>query len=144
MISETDKQAMNDYLSRIPKEKQKYYQNIPITQGMKDISINKTVEAYKAAGDIYLERLRDTLSAIASYEELLSRYPDNKYRVEVHYKLWDLYTLKNQPDKAKPHKEYVLNNFPNSEYAMLLSDPEAYKRLQNQKSTEAENFYANA
>jgi tetratricopeptide (TPR) repeat protein len=144
VISETDKQVMSDYLSKIPKEKQKYYKDIPITPGMKDISNNKIIEAMKSAGDIYSERLRDTVSAIAMYEDLLSSYPDNKYRVEVNYKLWNLYTKTKKPGKAAPHKDYILNNYPNSEYALLLSDPDAYSKLQNQKTTEAENFYSNA
>jgi tetratricopeptide (TPR) repeat protein len=142
VISETDKQVLNDYLSRIPKEKQKYYQNIPITQGMLDISNNKIIEALKSAGDIYAERMRDTVNAILTFEDLLKRYPDNKYHVEAHYKLYNLYTAQKKPDKAQPHKDYILNNFPNSEYALLLNDPEAFSRLQNQKSNEAESFYA--
>jgi tetratricopeptide (TPR) repeat protein len=142
VISETDKQVLSEYLSKIPKDKQKYYQNIPITPGMKDISNEKIIEAFKSAGDIYSERLRDTIKAISIYETLLKRYPDNKYHVEVNYKLYNLYTTENMPDKAKPHKDYILKNYPNSEYALLLNDPEAYSILQNQKISEAENFYA--
>ena len=111
---------------------------------MKEISNEKVIEALKAAGDIYSERLRDTLKAISIYENLLNRYPDNKYHVEVHYKLYNLYTAENKPDKAKPYKDYILNNYPNSEYALLLSDPDAYSKLQNQNVSEAENFYSQA
>lgn len=144
VISETDKQVLSEYLNKLPKEKQKYYQNIPITANMKDISNEKIIEALKAAGDIYSERLRDTLKAITIYEDLLKRYPENKYNVEAHYKLYNLYTLENKPDKAALHKDYILKNYPNSEYALMINDPESYARMLNQKNSESERFYVRA
>ena len=37
--------GIDDYISKQPKEKQKYYQNIPITANMKDNSNEKIIEA---------------------------------------------------------------------------------------------------
>lgn len=123
-----------------PKDRNYYLQDIPFSEAQIITSKNKIIQAYYEAGFIYVEGLNDYENSIESFETLLARYPDNKFKVQTYYKLCQLYKdLENQP-KSDYYKNLILNGFPESDYAKLLVNPNYYKEIIS-KQSEVQRLY---
>ena len=140
-LSQQDLKAINDRIKNIPQEKQKYYKDIPFTDKQKEISRNRILTSLKTAGDIYLEELKDTIKAIETFESILKRFPSSKYDAEMHYNLYMLYYKKNKIDKADYHKKIINEKYPDSEYAMLIIDPEYFSKKLKMQNISAKIYY---
>jgi len=142
VLSETEKKQIDSFLKNIPKEKQKYYTDIPFTPAQMEASRKREIEALKRAGDIFLESLKDTAGAIQSYEKLLKKYPDSKYAAYLHYNLYLLYTKPADADKKSAHKEALQRDFPNSDFVILLENPDYFKEKLLARNTEIQQLYS--
>ena len=91
-------------------------------------------------GSIYKEELNNTKKAVATFEELNSRFPQNKYLLNTYYILYRTNLAdKNQP-RADYYKEKILSEFPDSEFALIIKNP-SYASEANSKQSEVEGFY---
>ena len=109
-----------------------YLQDIPFTEAQLIISDSLIEEAYYNLGFIYKDKLVDNPKAIESFETLLERFPMNKNRLQVYYQLYRLYTNDENFDKAEIYKNLIIEQYPESDYAKLLLDPDYYKELEAQ------------
>lgn len=92
-------------------------------------------------GLLYKQNLKAYDRAIESFTELERRNADNPFFPETYYQLYVLYGLTNNPAKAEEYKGIILGRYPQSEYALIISDPEYLKRKeQNEKG--ADVYYA--
>lgn len=120
--------------------REQYKKNLPSNDSLLAKSNGRIIKAYYMMGSIYKEELNNTKKTIASFEELNSRFPSNKYLLSTYYTLYRIYQdAKNQP-KADYYKEKILSEFPDSEFALLIKNPNIAEELNTQKS-EAEVFY---
>ncbi|MFM2136539.1 MAG: hypothetical protein RL021_1939, partial [Bacteroidota bacterium] len=62
--------------------------NVPMTVEALEKSTTKIVDAYYNAAMLYREQLSDVPSSIRMFEELLARYPGNKFEVQSYYQLY--------------------------------------------------------
>ncbi len=123
-----------------PKERDYYLQKIPLTKEQLTASDDKIIQALYNAGFIYAENLNDYGRSIETFESLLERYPDNKYKVPSNYELYQLYLkLENKP-KTDTYKNIILTKYPETDYARLLINPNYYKEL-SLKQSEASQLY---
>jgi len=123
-----------------PKKRDYYLKNIPLTTEQMDVSNQRIVDAYYNAGFIYIDGLKDYKNSIQSFETLISRFPKNDHETPSCYELYILYRdLDNQP-KSDYYRNLILNQFPETDYAKLLINPDYYKEIQKQKS-QAANLY---
>jgi hypothetical protein len=118
-----------------------YLNDIPFTEEQKIKSRLKIVDAYYALGGIYKEDIQDNPKAIETFEELLKKYPDNKYLLNVYYQLYRLNLAVNNINRADYYKNKILNEYPDSEYAKIIRNPDYQKALLASKK-EIERFYA--
>jgi len=119
-----------------------YLKNIPFKEEQKVNSKKKIIDAYYDLGNIYKEDLQDPLKAIETFEELLAKYPDNKYSLNLYYQLYRLYIGQNNDVRSNIYKEKILSKFPNSEYAKIIQNPE-YQKLLKASRNEIEDYYEN-
>ncbi|MBI3503191.1 MAG: tetratricopeptide repeat protein, partial [Bacteroidetes bacterium] len=118
----------------------KYYlKNIPFTDEQKANSKFKIVDAYYDLGGIYKEDLQDNQKAAETFEELLKKYPDNKYTLNLYYQLYRLYMALDDT-REEEYKNKILNEHPESEYAKIILNPDYQKALLASKN-EIEKFY---
>ena len=107
-----------------PKSRDSYLKELPVTvEAMKE-SNQKIIEAYFDAGVIYKEKLSDIPQSIITFETLNTRFPNSENRVMVMYFLYRLHHEKGNIDFAKDYKRILLNEFPQSDYAKLIKDPD--------------------
>jgi tetratricopeptide (TPR) repeat protein len=110
-----------------------YRKNIPRTEAQKDSAHRRIQYAFYDLGVIYKEKLSEIDLSIQSFEELLKRYPKGLFPLESYYQLYRLYTQKGNVDEANRYKNLILQQFPDSEYAKILSDPTYLDRMEAMK-----------
>ena len=125
--SNVEKKALTPY------DREYYLKDIPKTKEDFIISDSLMVEAYNKLGYIYKDRLNDTISAINIYEKFLKRFPENKYQLESWFALYKLYKEKDETAKAENYKNLILKNYPDSDYAKVIVDPDYFAKLAEKK-----------
>lgn len=116
-------------------------ENIPLTPAKMEASNRKIFTAYYALGTIYKDDLENLPKAIATFEKLVSRFPENENIAQVYYNLYLLYGETGNTAKAEAVKQEILSKYPTSAFAMVLSDPE-YLNKTNAKKNELNVYYA--
>lgn len=110
-----------------------YKKNIPRTEAQKDSANRRIQYAFYDLGVIYKEKLSEIDLSIQSFEELLKRYPKGLFPLESYYQLYRLHTIKGNTAEANRYKNLILQQFPDSEYAKILSDPTYLDRMEAMK-----------
>lgn len=126
-----------------PRDRQYYLQNIPRTPEQLTISDSLVIDAYHALAFLYLEALKDTALALETYLKFQERYPNNKYKLESWYGLYSIYKGKNNISEADHYGNLIVSNFPESNYAKVIQDPDYFIKL-SQQQNEAGTLYGKA
>jgi len=123
-----------------PKNREYYLKSIPLTPELLETSQNRIIDAYYNCGFIYIDGLKDYKHSIESFESLLERYPGNRHEIPSCYELYVLYKdLENQP-KSDYFRNLILTQYPETDYAKLLINPDYYKEILAKK-TQATKLY---
>ncbi len=113
-----------------------YLRQIPKTDAEKTISKEVIQEGLYNMGLILKDRLSDYPAAEREFETLLSRYPDNIYRLDTYYNLYLMFMLSGHPDKAETYRQLILSDFPDTPYGEALADPEYMDKLRRMAQEE--------
>ena len=105
-------------------------------------SNGKIAEAYYNCGIIYKEQLANYKESIKSFEKLDERYPENKYKQPSYYNLYRIHNQLGDSVKANYYKNFILTNYPESDYARLILNPNFFRDMQR-KSEVLDVFYEN-
>lgn len=98
---------------------------LPMSDSALAVSNERLLEAYYNAGVIYKDQLNEEKMAIEQFNNVLERKIENPHNLMSAYQLYKIYeTL--DPVIASQHKDYILNNYPNSDYANYLRDPDYF------------------
>lgn len=106
-----------------PTTREYYMQDIPNTDSLMTVSHHKIRDALFNAGNIFRDDFNDYERSIASFIDLNKRYPGNIYELPAYFYLWDLYEKLPDADSAAYYKNLVINNYPESNYAKYLINP---------------------
>jgi tetratricopeptide (TPR) repeat protein len=122
------------------KVKAAYKKGLPMTDSLMKVSDTKVLDAYYLMGSIYKEELNNNKKATLTFEEMNARFPKNKYQLNTYYMLYRIYQGEKKADKEEEYKEKILTEYPESEFALLIKNPDHAKDM-NAKMGEAESFY---
>lgn len=125
------------------KDVSQYTKDIPKGDSAIAQSNDKIIQAYNNAGNIYREELENNPKAIAMFEELLARYPENKYKLPTYYQLYRLYLTTNNTAQAEKYKNIILKDYEFTEYGQLVSNPD-YNVQAEKARYKAEQLYEQA
>ena len=95
-------------------------QGLPTTPEKMTQSNDSLIAAYDQLGSIFYDGLSNLPAAIADFEELRHRFPDNPDQQQVAYMLYLLYGKDNQAGQALAMRHLILTRYPGSEYALLI------------------------
>ena len=123
-----------------PKQRESYLENIPTNRTEMKASNERMMDAYYNLGIVYKELLLDDIQAIETFEQLLERFPESEYRLSTCYQLYRLHLGQNNVAKANRYRNIILDEYPNSDYAKLIQNPEYIKTLQAAKN-KIERYY---
>lgn len=96
--------------------------NLPLSDSAMAASNIRLLEAHYNAGIIYKEQLNEVKMAQEEFEAVVNRNIENPHNVLSAYQLFKIHEASNGAEADK-HKSYILNNYPNSDYANYLRDP---------------------
>ncbi|HNS41679.1 MAG TPA: tetratricopeptide repeat protein [Taishania sp.] len=98
---------------------------LPQTEDDFKKSNERLVEALYNAGIIYKEQLKEPGLAKTQFHRILDKEFESDYNLMAAYQLYKMYENED-PTKAYAQKEYILNNYPNSDYANYMRDPDYF------------------
>jgi len=109
------------------KKPEYYLKNLPLNDSLIILSNDKIAIALLNAGKAYSERILDQSKATVTFESLINRYPANELVPEA---LYNLYKVNKEVNNAKSetYRQRLLQNYPGSEFAKILSDPAYYEK----------------
>lgn len=123
-----------------PEDRGYYLAGIPRTEEQMMASTELIIEAYNKLGFLYLEELTDTVNAEVTYLEFMEIYPDNKYQLQSWYALYKIYNEQGDIEKATYYKNLIVSNFPDSDFAKVILDPDFFIKLSEQKNLAAKLY----
>jgi tetratricopeptide (TPR) repeat protein len=126
-----------------PMNRNYYTKDIPYTDAQKEIANKETAEALLAAGYIYYQGLNNYEKAITTFLDLHKRYPQYKQILPSSYHLYCIYEKIGQYPNANFYKNKILTEYPQSEFAMMLTNPDYFKEMAKNNSR-AEQLYSTA
>jgi tetratricopeptide (TPR) repeat protein len=104
-----------------------YLKNLPLTDSLLKISNEKIANALLNAGKAYSERIPDQARATETFESLITRFPGSELVPEALYNLYIVNKEKNS-SKSEAYRQRLLEKYPGSEFARILSDPAYYEK----------------
>jgi|AntRauTorckE5430_2_1112549.scaffolds.fasta_scaffold00588_11 tetratricopeptide (TPR) repeat protein len=116
---------------------------VPKTDGELKKVNEKISDAMASLGPLYRDRLKNNRKAIDILEQLMTRYPDNKYKMESAYLLYVMYNEKPNFVKANKYKDIILNVDKESKFAKAIIDPNFLEK-ENIKQVRIADYYDNA
>lgn len=119
LVAESDEVAIEDLT---PED---LIDDVPLTDSAMEASNERLLEALYSSGMIYKEQLNEKEMGARQFERVLDRDVENKHNVLSAFQLYKIYENSNST-KANNYKQYILNNYPNSDYANYLRDPEYF------------------
>ncbi len=107
-----------------------YLVDLPLNDSMLLVSQGKIEKAYFDMASIYKDRFNDLPLSIEGFQKLLIRFPETEYRLSTYYNLYKLYALTKNFTLAEEYKSKIMNEYPQSEYAKVLGNPDYFKELE--------------
>lgn len=138
--SKETKDEKKELTSNTKKKKEDYLKDLPFGDTLMNKSTSKIIRAYYLLGTIYKEELNDEKKTILTFEELNKRFPKNIYLLNNYYILYRTFLKAKNETNSNYYKNKILDDFPQSEFALLIKNPE-YAIEINTKKSELESFY---
>jgi len=114
-----------------PHYKEYYLAQIPFTNEAKQTSNSLIEEGLFNMGNIINEKLENFPRAIETFEELDTRYPESDHRLDFYYSIYLMYMRMGQTSKAEVYRKKLMSVFPESAYAVAVSDPNYIETLRH-------------
>lgn len=96
---------------------------IPLTDSMMALSNTRLLKSYYDAGIIYKDQLNEAKLAEGQFNSVLDRKIEDQHNLLSAYQL---YKMKLGSGNELVHKNYILDNYPNSDFANYIRDPEYF------------------
>lgn len=130
-VSEDELYDPQFYISKIPTE----------TKEIDSLSKERNF-AYYQLGLIYKEKFKEYELAKSKFKDVLKSNPEERLILPSKYNLYKIYMLLGQTDEASIAKNDIVSNFPESRYAVILSNPElASQQDENSPESVYESIY---
>jgi tetratricopeptide (TPR) repeat protein len=120
--------------------KKELLDKIPVGTEALEKSTNKVVDAYYNASMIYNEQLKNPKASAELFEEMLRKYPENKYKLQAYYHLYRIYLAHGNTERSNYYKNLLLDKYPDSDFAMIIKNPN-YMAEKAAKKSSLEIFY---
>lgn len=120
-----------------------YMKGLPVTDEAIDKSNKKIVEAYYQLSVIYKDQMEDVPMSIKTLEELNNRFNPNAHTADSYYRLYTMNLDEDNIPRSEYYKNKILNEFPDSQYARIIRDPDFMER-ENEDLVAATKLYEKA
>lgn len=110
---------------------------LPSNDTLLSASRERMMEAYFEAGRIYQDQLNENALAEKQYNTVIGKDFESKYKLLSAYQIYRMY---NPADaQAQAQRDYILTNYPTSDFAGYLRDPDYFlKKKERERQTQEE------
>ncbi len=109
--------------------------NVPTDNESRAKAEDDIMTAMMELGKLYRSKLSNYGKSVESLELLLDRFPNTKHRLDAWFYLYLSHEDLGNQSQAEKYRQLIIENYPESEYAKLLSDPDyAQKLLQERQA----------
>jgi hypothetical protein len=108
-----------------PFSQERLLADIPLTDSAMNRSKARLVKALYTVGLIYKDQLNESELATSEFLDVLDVVYETDYKLMSAFQLYKI-NEKTNLAQAEIHKNYILNYFPNSDYANYLRDPDYF------------------
>ncbi len=123
-----------------PHKLEYYLQQLPLTPEAITTSNEVIADGLFNMGIILKNKLEDYPAAIASFNSLEERFPENDYRLEIYYNMYLMYMREGDIATANIYRDKILSLFPETPYAQAMADPNYLNNLRRMH-TEQDSIY---
>ena len=123
-----DSTIISDSIAKIVEDTltvERLMRRVPLTDSAFSTSTIRLLSALYDAGVIYKEQLMEIEMATVQFLAVLDRKENSDFNLLSAYQLYRIYS-ETDKSKAEIQKEYILNMYPNSDYANYLRDPDYF------------------
>jgi tetratricopeptide (TPR) repeat protein len=113
--------------------------DLPLTSEAVDSSNIMILNALYNLGIIYKEELYEEAEALSYFTEVIDRGIKHPKVLPASYQLYLMYT-KTESSKAKTYKDLILTDYPNSEIAKLVLDPDYLKKKEEKEREDLDAY----
>lgn len=117
-----------------------YLQQIPKTAQQLALSDQEIATALYKLGSIYADKVGDTELALETFEEFERRFGSDSRLIDIYYQRYMLYSKQNDAAMAERMRIALVQKFPESKQATILSNPN-YSQQLGQMHKEQEALY---
>ncbi len=110
------------------RDKGYYLRDIPLTDEAKTESLKQIEDAFNNLGYSYKEKLQDFPRSIDAYTQLNTRFPQSEYSLQSWYAQYKMHSQLGNTSEAEHFKQLILSNYPNTDYARVIEDPDYFVR----------------
>ncbi|MDR3309083.1 MAG: hypothetical protein LBS80_03930, partial [Tannerella sp.] len=128
--------AVEDSIASDAKSREYYLQQIPFSEEDMEASNEIIKDGLYNMGFVYKDKLEDVNLTVGTFEELDSRFPDNKYRLEYYYQIYIMALRFKDVELAEKYKAKLLSEFPDSDYSIAISNPDYEKNMRMMDSAQ--------
>ena len=129
---ENDPHYPEYYLKQIPKtEEQIATCNEIIQEGLYNMGV------------ILKDKLEDYPASREEFEELMERYPDNQYLLDVYYNMYLMDVRQGNLADSERWRRLIIEKFPESAYGRAMLDPDYFQKLREMHQIQ-ESMYESA
>lgn len=142
VFTENDSIPADTLIAETPKEEltvEALMKNIPLTDSALTESNKRLLESYYTSGMLYQNQLNEIDLAQKQFDAVLTKDIENRHNLLSAYQL---YKINEQKDasKANTYKNYIFNNYPNSDYANFLRDPNFFIKQKELAALELKEY----
>lgn len=117
-------QMMKDSLENDPHQREYYLKQIPVTEEQLAESNRILSDGLFNMGLIYKDKLEDERLATQVWDRLIREFPGFERLDETYYNMYLMYLRYQKNAEAEYAKAQLIQRFPESKYALTLSDPD--------------------
>ena len=125
------------------KKPEYYLRDLPLNDSLLRVSNQKIAIALLEAGKIYHENFADNKKAAVTIENLIQRFPGSSLEPDAFYTLYNIYREENNTPMAEIYRQRLIEKYPESEFAKIISDPSYFNR-KLEENRQAEKLYEEA
>ena len=126
-----------------PHNPEYYLKDIPKTEEQVATCNEIIREGLYNMGVILKDKLEDYPAARDEFNELMERYPDNEYLLDVYYNMYLMAVRENDVAEAERWRRMIIDGFPESGYGKAMLDPDYFQKLREMHQVQ-ESMYENA
>jgi len=117
-----------------PTQKEYYLNDLPLNDTLMRESNQRIAQAYLNAGKIFKDELNRPNEAVQYFDRLNQRFPEDERLLFSYYNMYQIYTALKVDAEAKKYKDLILLKFPDSRSAKIISNPNYFKELDDERA----------